>query len=594
MRREGRLNSDTRVPDGPRRAASEVPSRGACPGAEQAFCRRTASVVNCALRLFLAFSLCGAFVRPVTLVPAAASVELWHRSASPVADADNPSAPPSAGPPDQPGPIQPGTTQRPFLNLRDATLGYHGPDEERADLAEYCIGWFGPTNLDHALAGDLWWAATLAVEAANSRRAARSPNPQSPLDRLESPSSNSLPFRLVARWSENVWGTGVSQLARMIYEERPIAVIGSVDSASTHLAEQVVAKANLPLVSPIATDPSVTLAGVPWMFSCAPSDRAIARVLVDDVLRTLESARTWNAGIRGRSGTAEGATPTADRGASSASGTGGTSTAAERGRGARLALITVTDHESRMTARELVREFARRRRVPDFRFEVPPGAENLERQQAAIEETRPDVILIVGGAEDAARLVRALRGSSVREQESASESGSGEGRGDGAGVWPGPVVFGSQSMGRTRFLQLVGSAGEGVRFPRLCIVDPTDADTARFIARFAAARQHPPDCAAILAYDATRLLLEAIRRAGSSRAGVRNALAAISPWQGIGGIISFDGTGQNSRTNVAMAAVRAGRIVCADESGRGGGAGGQGSGIATRSVCVVLGASAGL
>ncbi len=541
MPRESRLNSDTRVHHGPRRAACEVTDRGAHPGAGQVFVRPAASLVNCALALHVALSLCGASGRSATLVPAVDS--------------------------DQPVPIQPKTTQRPFLNLRDATLGYHGPDEERADLAEYRIGWFGPTNLDHALSGDLWWAATFAVEQANTHL-------RTTISELRTPNSELLPFRLVARWSENIWGTGVSQLARMIYEERPIAVIGSVDSASTHLAEQVVAKANLPLVSPIATDPSVTLAGVPWMFSCAPSDRAIAQVLIDDVLRTLEFVRTWSAGIRGRSGTAEGATPTGARVDSCVSGTGGTSTVAERGRGPRLALVTVTDHESRMTARELLRELARRQRAPDFRFEVQPGAEDLERQQAAFEETRPDVILIVAGAEDAARVVRALRGSTDREQESASGSGPGEARRDGAGGWPGPVVFGSQSMGRTRFLESVGSAGEGVRFPRLCSVDATEADTAWFIERFAAARQHPPDCAAVLAYDATRLLLEAIRRGGPSRAGVRSALAAISPWQGVGGEVCFDGTGQNARTNVAMATVRAGRIVCADGSGRG--MGGQG------------------
>ena len=80
------------------------------------------------------------------------------------------------------------------------------------------------------------------------------------------------------------WGTGVSQLTRMVYDEQPLALLGSVDSATTHLAEQVVAKANLPLVSPIATDKSVTLAGVSWMFSCAPDEAAIARVLVDAVL----------------------------------------------------------------------------------------------------------------------------------------------------------------------------------------------------------------------------------------------------------------------------------------------------------------------
>jgi hypothetical protein len=112
-----------------------------------------------------------------------------------------------------------------------------------------------------------------------------------------------------------------------------------------------------------------TLAGVPWMFSRAPSDAAVARVLVEDMLSTLNN------------------------------------------RGDCLALLTVTDHESRMTTREVLREFSQRQRPPDFRFEVQTGAHNIVRQLAALTEARPDVILIVAGAEDAARLVRAVRGS---------------------------------------------------------------------------------------------------------------------------------------------------------------------------------------
>ncbi|MBK8478057.1 MAG: hypothetical protein IPL39_17660 [Opitutaceae bacterium] len=37
-------------------------------------------------------------------------------------------------------------------------------------------------------------------------------------------------------------------------------------------------------MSPFTTDKSLTLAGVAWMFTCAPSDAAIARTLVDAVL----------------------------------------------------------------------------------------------------------------------------------------------------------------------------------------------------------------------------------------------------------------------------------------------------------------------
>jgi hypothetical protein len=217
----------------------------------------------------------------------------------------------------------------PFLRLRDATLSYHGPEAPGTNLAEIRIGWFGPTNLNDPLAGELWWAARLAVQEANAQT--------SPAEPRTSDSSD-LPFRLVPRWATNPWGTGVSQLTRMIYEEQPVALLGSVDSGATHLAEQVVAKANLPLVSPIVTDKSVTLAGVSWVFACAPSDAAIASVLVDDIL------------------------------------------AVQADRRGRLALLTCTDHESRMTTKEVIKEFTQRRRLPDFHFEVQPGVQEVARQ----------------------------------------------------------------------------------------------------------------------------------------------------------------------------------------------------------------------
>jgi len=40
--------------------------------------------------------------------------------------------------------------------------------------------------------------------------------------------------------------------------------------------------------------------------------------------------------------------------------------------------------------------------------------------------------------------------------------------------------------------------------------------------------------------------------AGPNRARIRQALHRLSPWQGTGGQIRFDGTGQNTRSDVAM------------------------------------------
>jgi branched-chain amino acid transport system substrate-binding protein len=199
-----------------------------------------------------------------------------------------------------------------------------------------------------------------------------------------------------------------------------------------------------------------------------------------------------------------------------------------------------------MTTREVLREFSKRQRPPDFRFEVPPGAADITRQLSALADARPSVVLLIAGVEDTARLARAIRSLSAPTATLPS-------------LLPAPMLFASQSAARTRFRELAGNAADGIHFPLLaatCGGTPTDADAARFTEAFLAARGHPPDDAALLTYDAARLLLEAIHRAGPNRDRVRAALAALSPWPGIAGVIHFDGTGQNTRTNVRMATLR--------------------------------------
>lgn len=424
-------------------------------------------------------------------------------------------------------PELPGAT--PFYRFRDASLGYHGPSEDLTNLTELRLGWFGPTNLNDPLHGDLWWVANWAVHQANQpqAQAAGRPKPGAP-----NPLLPGRPFRLLPRWAVDPWGTGVSQLTRMVYEEQPLAVLGSVDSASTHLAEQVVAKAQLPLVSPVATDKTVTLAGVAWTFACAPTDAVIARLLANAVLEALQPL-----------------SPIANPASQSRP---------------RLALLTGTDHESRMTTQELLKEFSRRGRLPDFRFDVPAGATDFSQQLAALAEAQPAVVLVCAGPEDSARLIRALRTlwttSTVpltRPSATLSPIG-GEDRGERETPC---LIFGTHSLGRHRFLQLAGAAAEGVRFPLLFVPELADPITAQFIAEFTAARGHPPDYAAALTYDATRLLIEAVRRAGPNRARVRDALHALSPWRGVAGLIHFDGTGQNTRTNLCLGTLRNGAVV---------------------------------
>jgi hypothetical protein len=153
----------------------------------------------------------------------------------------------------------------PFFDATRQRVEYAGPgrdDPEPAGIDEVRIGYFGPSDPSHPLGGDMWLASRLAVEEANRDGGYRG-----------------IPFRLVPSWSDTPWGTGVADLARRVYSEGVWAIIGSIDGASTHLAEQVVAKARLTLINPAGTDKTVNLANVAWMFSCLPADDALARVL---------------------------------------------------------------------------------------------------------------------------------------------------------------------------------------------------------------------------------------------------------------------------------------------------------------------------
>jgi ABC-type branched-subunit amino acid transport system substrate-binding protein len=181
-------------------------------------------------------------------------------------------------------------------------------------LEEIRIGYFGSNDPEHPEGGDLWLAARLALEDANREGGYRG-----------------LPFRLRSCWSRNPWGTGISQLAQMVYSEYVWAIIGSIDGASTHLAEQVVAKARLPLLSPVSTDKTVNLANVPWMFSLSPGDHQIAPVLARAIVDRVDEAP--------------------------------------------FALASSTDHDSRLLVEELRVDLAELNAVPSYHLQFHPNGE---------------------------------------------------------------------------------------------------------------------------------------------------------------------------------------------------------------------------
>jgi len=373
-----------------------------------------------------------------------------------------------------------------FFDARKLETNYAGPGREElapTDIKQISIGYFGPGTASHPEGGDMWCAASLAIEEAN-----------------RAGGYNDLPFRLVAGFSDNPWGTGISKVVRMAYVDKVWAIIGGIDGPSTHLAEQVVAKARLTLLSPASTDKTVNLANVPWMFSCLPGDHLQAPILAHAIASRIGQSR---------------------KGCLSAK---------------RFLLVSAVDHDSHLFTVELARSFGQHKLVPLYHFEFEPEEKDFTELVDKIVEAKTHALVLIAGAEQSAHLI-----SAVRKRN-----------------FVGPV-FGGPYMGRRSFLEEAGRAAEGVIFPLLYTPRKnSDSFEKEFTSRFG----YRPDYLAAHTYDTVNLLIAAIRKAGLNRARIRDAVRELSPWAGVTGVVKWDTLGGNSRA-VQLGTVRTGRVISA-------------------------------
>lgn len=254
-------------------------------------------------------------------------------------------APPIAAPP-------------PFFDRRELPLEYAGPGREAPepeDVTEVRIGYFGPGDPAHPEGGDLWCAASLAVEQANQQGGYRG-----------------RPFRLVARWSDDPWTGGAAHLTRMVYTDRVWAILGGIDSASTHLAEQVTTKARLPLLCAASSDRTANSAIVPWIFSLLPGNQLQAPVLAAELARCLSRKP--------------------------------------------FVVIAGEDHESRSFMTELNHSLVKHRLAPQFQFVCRPAEADTSDLVRRALQSKPAAVLVVAGARGSARLVRDVRAAGFQGQ----------------------------------------------------------------------------------------------------------------------------------------------------------------------------------
>lgn len=92
-------------------------------------------------------------------------------------------------------------------------------------------------------------------------------------------------FKVVTRSMEGSWGTGSKEAVNLVFNEKVWAILGSHDGRNAHLAEQVIAKTKVVLLSAWASDPTLTQAYVPWFYNCVPNDIQQAEFLVNEIVK---------------------------------------------------------------------------------------------------------------------------------------------------------------------------------------------------------------------------------------------------------------------------------------------------------------------
>lgn len=115
------------------------------------------------------------------------------------------------------------------------------------------------------------------------------------------------------------------------------------------------------------------------------------------------------------------------------------------------------------------------------------------------------------------------------------------------------TILGSDSWGNLELISLCGADCEGYFFTTHYAADIATPKAQAFIKAYEAAYGKTPDDVAALTYDSFGLLFQAIKAAGKlDRQAIRDALAAITLYEGVTGNMQFKGSGDPIKSAVIL------------------------------------------
>lgn len=124
-------------------------------------------------------------------------------------------------------------------------------------------------------------------------------------------------------------------------------------------------------------------------------------------------------------------------------------------------------------------------------------------------------------------------------------------------------ILGTEGSSSEQLIKLGGEAVEGMRFTGFFHPDIEYPGTKEFVEKFTAKYDKEPDTYGALAYDSAKMILEGMKVNGVSREGIYKYLQEVQDFPGVAGPITFDSTGENSRS-IIMLEVKDGKIAVSD------------------------------
>jgi ABC-type branched-subunit amino acid transport system substrate-binding protein len=186
-----------------------------------------------------------------------------------------------------------------------------------------------------------------------------------------------IPFEMIVANDNGLWGSTGNEVTNMAYKHNVFGLLGTIDSANSHIAIRVALKAEVVMMNTGDTDPTFIETNIPWTMRCIGDDRQMGYLLADYLFRKMDYKR--------------------------------------------VAIIRASNRYGRFGVRE-VRDSARRSGRPvviEMAYKV--GAEDLTLQVERIKAMNPDAIVHWGNAEDSARVLNTIRGMGMNQPYFASD-----------------------------------------------------------------------------------------------------------------------------------------------------------------------------